>query len=377
MRTPASSRLAIAAFLAVIAGVPVADVAVDLRACRRPPVADLFTQRPTQPNLRAAEHAIESGSAVARAVRPWVQAARFLGLGDAGEKVLRGRDGWLFHRPGAGYLTQRPSAGESTAEDALAAVRGFRAALAARGIRLIVVPVPNKESVYPDRAGRGGRPPAGMLAPETVAFLAGCRRAGIRVVDLFAEFSSARAAGTQDLYLATDSHWTPAGLRIAVAEVAKHLRAPVGPSTYAVRPAPVRRTGDLVRMLQSPPVEAAVGAETVACEKVVRADTGMPYADDPSSDVLVMGDSFLRIYETDEPGGAGFIAHLARALGRPVASLVNDGGGATLVRQDLIRRAHLLEGKKVVVWEFVERDLRLAAEGWPVLGLPDLPRRIE
>ena len=261
--------------------------------------------------------------------------------------------------------------------DALAAVRGFRDELAARGIRLVVVPVPNKESVYPDRTGPGGRPPAGALAPETVAFLAGCRRAGIRVVDLFAEFRIARAAGEPDLYLATDSHWTPEGLRRAVAKVAVHLQPPVGPSAYAVQPAPVRRTGDLVRMLQSPPIEAAVGSEAVACERVVRADSGAPYADDPASDVLVMGDSFLRIYETDEPGSAGFIAHLARALGRPVASLVNDGGVATLVRQDLIRRAHLLEGKRVVVWEFVERDLRFAAEGWPVLALPDLPRRIE
>jgi len=377
MSTHPASRFAVAAFAAVIAGVPVVDGTVDLARRVRPPVADLFTQPPTQANLRATEHAMEEGSAVARAVRPWMLAARFLGLRDGGDKVLRGRGGWLFYRPGAEYLTARPPAGGSMVNDALAAVRGFRDELDARGIRLMVVPVPNKESVYPDRTFRGGRPPAGALAPETAAFLSGCRRAGIPVVDLFAEFRIARAAGAPDLYLATDSHWTPAGLRIAVGEVARHLRAPAGPSAYAVLPAPVRRTGDLVRMLQSPAIEAAVGAEVVACERVVRAESGAPYADDPASDVLVMGDSFLRIYETDEPGGAGFIAHLARALGRPVASLVNDGGGATLVRQDLVRRPRLLEGKRVVVWAFVERDLRLAAEGWPVLALPDLPRRIE
>jgi len=35
---------------------------------------------------------------------------------------------------------------------------------------------------------------------------------------------------------------------------------------------------------------------------------------------------------------AGVIAHLARALGRPLTRIVNDGGASTLVRQELFRR---------------------------------------
>ena len=31
--------------------------------------------------------------------------------------------------------------------------------------------------------------------------------------------------------------------------------------------------------------------------------------------VLVLGDSFLRVYERDDPGAAGFIAHLRGNLG--------------------------------------------------------------
>ena len=58
----------------------------------------------------------------------------------------------------------------------------------------------------------------------------------------------------------------------------------------------------------------------------------------PESEVLILGDSFLRIYEQDEPGSAGFIAHLARELGQPLTSIVNDGGASTLVRQELARR---------------------------------------
>ena len=86
--------------------------------------------------------------------------------------------------------------------------------------------------------------------------------------------------------------------------------------------------------------------------------------------MLVLGDSFLRIYQSDEPKAAGFLAHLALNLQRPVASIVNDGGASTLVRQQLSRRADLLEGKKLVVWEFVERDLRFGTEGWKQVPIP-------
>ncbi len=64
----------------------------------------------------------------------------------------------------------------------------------------------------------------------------------------------------------------------------------------------------------------------LTCLQVVQSDDGTPYRDRPESEVLILGDSFLRIYEQDEPGAAGFIAHLARELGQPLTSIVNDGG---------------------------------------------------
>jgi hypothetical protein len=108
----------------------------------------------------------------------------------------------------------------------------------------------------------------------------------------------------------------------------------------------------------------------VDTRQVVDASTGDPYRDDPMAEVLVLGDSFLRIYERDEPGAAGFVAHLARELGQPVTSIVNDGGASTLVRQELHRRPAFLANKKVVVWEIVERDIRLGLEGWQRVPLP-------
>jgi hypothetical protein len=131
-----------------------------------------------------------------------------------------------------------------------------------------------------------------------------------------------------------------------------------------LKPIAVNRHGDILQMIQVPQIERRFPPEEIACSQVI------PYRDDPASPVLVLGDSFLRIYQQDEPRSAGFIAHLARELRFPLASLVNDGGGSTLVRQDLSRKSGLLAGKKLVIWEFVERDLRLGTEGWEEVPLP-------
>ena len=76
---------------------------------------------------------------------------------------------------------------------------------------------------------------------------------------------------------------------------------------------PVSRPGDLIQMLQVPRLEREIAPESITCGQVVQPGSGKPYADVPGSRVLVLGDSFLRIYERDEPGAAGFIAHLAKA----------------------------------------------------------------
>jgi hypothetical protein len=123
-------------------------------------------------------------------------------------------------------------------------------------------------------------------------------------------------------------------------------------------------------MTQAPLIEASYPAEVVTARQVYDRTTGALYRDDPDASVLVLGDSFLRIYQSDEPQAAGFIAHLARSLRQPVSSIVNDGGASTLVRQELSRRPQLLHGKRVVIWEFVERDIRFGTEGWKAVPLP-------
>ncbi|MGZ8901408.1 MAG: alginate O-acetyltransferase AlgX-related protein, partial [Limisphaerales bacterium] len=116
--------------------------------------------------------------------------------------------------------------------------------------------------------------------------------------------------------------------------------------------------------------------ESVHCAQVLRHDSGEPYKDEADAQILVLGDSFTRIYQQDQPTAAGFVAHLAKELKQPLISLINDGGGATLVREELSGRPAFLKGRKVVIWEFVERDIGLALKGWKQITLGAAPARL-
>jgi hypothetical protein len=117
------------------------------------------------------------------------------------------------------------------------------------------------------------------------------------------------------------------------------------------------------RCLSWPAGYAHSGPVTDAQGKVVSPRPG-------EAEVLLIGDSFCRIFEEGSAVGAGLRSQLAVRLCRPVAMVQQDGGGATLVRQELVRRPEWLQGVKVVVWEFAERDLTSVDAEWAEVELP-------
>jgi len=373
-----ASIFAAAGFLAVIVAPGLIQTAAEIRDGERPLALEIFLQPPTAQNLHTYEQSLEETSLVVKRLRPWMQYALWKFLADAGEKAVVGREGWLFYRPSVRYGIERPtSAPESDSADPVPAIRSFRDQLQARGIRLLLVPVPNKESVYPEMLAKRAENAGVVVCEQTRHLLDQLEQCGIEYVDLFAVFRRAKEdesrSDPRPLYLAQDSHWSPEGVRVAARAVARRVldgrTVRRGDRAYVERLVKIRRYGDLVQMLKVPQIERALEPETVECLQVVQSDTAAPYRDSPESEVLILGDSFSRIYEGDEPGAAGFIAHLSRVLAQPLTSIVNDGGASTLVRQELARRPALLKNKRLVIWEFAERDIRYGTEGWRIVPL--------
>jgi hypothetical protein len=246
-------------------------------------------------------------------------------------------------------------------------------------------------------------------------------RAGFNTVDLYTPLLAAKSRDSIEgaLYLNDDTHWTPRGAELAAAEIAKKVREMVDAGTvkfrgkddvrYIASDSIADRMGDVGEMsglnkfgvfkvqqvtghvvsqqnikerteklpVDSTCVEAAKSAckkndscftaQSALCERdtVLYDTTVTPFKDDfRKSEILILGDSFSRIYQTDSPVNAGWIAHFAKNMNARVASIVSDGGASTLVREKLARKASVLKGKKLLIWEFVERDLRFGAEGW-------------
>ncbi|MBN1577975.1 MAG: hypothetical protein JW913_15555 [Chitinispirillaceae bacterium] len=351
--------------------------------------------------LRAYEHGIEERSVVAAAIRPVVQTARFALLGDLGTKAIRGKAGWLFYRPDVEYLYRPPVHdarsksvdGNDTAlsDDPVATIVDFKKQLEARGIELMVVIVPGKGSIYPDLIT--GRVKPGTPLSHSTAIIEMLRQQGVMVIDLFGPFLAERgrdAFAGDSLYLARDTHWKSRGVRLAAQTVAESVRRRPWyndehtAAFFSIDTVAVERTGDIGEMTRLPKVRivgfsTAFAPEVTKCFQVLHNyldDQGRVlernrYRDDfRNSRILVLGDSFSRIYQTDDPRGAGWIAHLAFELAEPLASIISDGGASTLVREKLARKVGVLKGKRLVIWEFVERDLRYGESGWQRIALP-------
>ncbi len=392
--TKASKPLQIAvtfSLLLILVGFPLTQAIYEMAVQHESPhVLELFEHWPTKANLHGWDDAAKDRSIFAKAIRPEVFQWRYNLFGDVGVKALPGKAGWLFYRPGVDYLVQPPfdvprfyTDTYDTLVDGkwvnprnpLVAILRFRDQLRQRGIDLMVIPIPGKPDVYPERLGADF--PTAPPSP-TWRLQEDLQRAGIPTVDVRGALLRAKSEFGDSLYLHLDSHWTPAGLQIAAQAIVAALRqnypwikaSDSAERTYFRKAVKVDRFGDVAEMTKLPERHRDFAEQPVVAEQVWDSATGKPYRDDPHSPILWLGDSFSRIYQTDEPKSAGIISQVAYALGFPLASIVNDGGASTVVRQELFRKPELLQHKKLVIWTFVERDIRFGERGWQVLDLP-------
>ena len=173
-------------------------------------------------NIAEYESLLDDGSPMIDAVVPTVNRVITGWLRGSTESVYPGRDGWLFFRPdidcvtGPGFLEPNSLAAADREADPVPAIAELRDVLAERDILLLVAPVPVKPTVYPDRFSSRFESPSGPAENSSYQkFLARLADAGIRHVDLTAALWEARSAGTEPLYLVSDTHWSPRGVRLA------------------------------------------------------------------------------------------------------------------------------------------------------------------
>lgn len=304
-------------------------------------------------------------------------------LRKAGAAGLAGQDGYYFfvndlHHYGAGPFWGADAARASLSEDKeradpLPAILDFHAQCRKAGVTLILVPVPGKAVVYPDKLDPALRPKAGLDAVHQ-AFYELLRKDGLEVIDLLPDFLALRQKGV-DTHCKQDSHWSPAGMQCAATRIAEIVQrnVPPGkqpwskdvPGRQEVKRTPemVECNGDIVKLMKL----TGIPAEELNIE-IVAWKSGQEIESDSKSPLLLTGDSHGLVYHMSiEDGipaqGAGLFEHLAGALGFAPELLTTMGSGANIPRTDLARRRDNLAGRKCLVWCFTVREFTASA-GW-------------
>jgi hypothetical protein len=249
----------------------------------------------------------------------------------------------------------------------------------ARGIPVLVVPLPGKLAIYPECYEASYPLGAGPAVNRDFPRLGESLKAeGVTVVDVIQAMWDAKARTNELLFLKMDSHWSPTGLAVAadtIAEAAKKIigRASNSPfSTETVKlgpdpddpiphrpvPSDQRALLDLRNTLKYFPAETAAVTRVLNTKGYDRDGDGAP--------VLLLGDSYTTFYQ-DHNGGLP--EQLMLRLGCGVESIAHPGATPAALLHMLSDRPAALARKKLVIWTFVDRHVNKVGE-WELVPLP-------
>ena len=276
---------------------------------------------------------------------------RLFGEGNRG--VLVGRDGWLFTAE-----EFEPRAAPAL-RIGLQEVREAKAALDRLGVNLVIALVPAKARIYPERLGRYALP--GKLGGRYRELLGRLADLGIPAPDLLGPLLAGKQGG--QVFLRTDTHWTPLGAQIAAKvlapEVEKLLAAAGSPrARFETHPEGEREyRGDLLNFIPLGPFAQRWGPPA---DRVRESVTSREDAEEAGLfehlviPVVLVGTSY----------SAGALWNLEGALKAAVSADVlnvsEQGQGALAPMTKLLGSPVLADVQaRVVVWEIPERYFAL------------------
>lgn len=302
-----------------------------------------------------------------------------------------GSDGWLFLANELRHVSAGEFWGKRAAEvsraarpadaDPLPAILDFKRQLDELNIELILVPVPPKAVIYPDKATDAVPAPA-EGAPERLdaahqKFYTLLRDEGVNVLDLTDEFRAQRLTDEGQMYCMQDTHWSGIACNFAAERIAEIIKqrpwyTDTERQKFAQSVVPVEITGDLWQALDA---AARPPKETLKLRMIGQgANAGAtPVEPDRSSPVILLGDSHTLVFHAGgdmHASGAGLADQLAFELGFPVDLIGVRGSGATPARINLFRRgrsdADYFDNKRIIVWCFSAREFT-ESQGWRIV----------
>ena len=234
------------------------------------------------------------------------------------------------------------------------AILDFNAQLRQRGIRLVLLPIPLKVSIYPEKLAIDYRDSDGpAMPPGFMDWMAEVRRSGIDVIDLTPALWKAKTHATDPLYWKTDTHWSFAGRAVAADVIADYLRpltAGLPRISFDVTTIPFDAEGDIAWAISRGWGNTRFPHIHEKTIKLTR--DGKPFVGGDNAPILLAGDSFSVNYNND---GYGLGQELMLRLHTEVQVIGKPGDPINTARIILSQKPEAMAKKKIVIWEFAGR----------------------
>lgn len=276
--------------------------------------------------------------------------------------VVVGRDGWLFtdeefkaYADADARLSQR-----------FKEIDAVNAYLRAHNVTLVLALVPAKSRIYAQQLG--DRKPDALYDSLYGGALKHAAAHGVLAPDLHQAMTRALAETARQfprpqLFLKTDTHWTPEGAAVAAAAVAEAIaRHGALPSEGAVRfrtealsTRPHR--GDLLNYIPLGPFADWLGPpadelRVYVTSREQEALTGDALFADGAADIVLVGSSY------SANSLWNFAGALQQALRREVVNFATEGKGPVLpMLEYLVSEEFARKPPRLLIWEFPERYL--------------------
>ena len=257
--------------------------------------------------------------------------------------VVEGQDGWLFLQESLLNATRRW-------RDNTPQIIAFKDSLEARGVKLIVVPVPDKLLVVPEQYS--DKAINGIHLPQYKKWVDKLRKKNVTVIDALDKIKDLqKKLGTETpMFEPYESHCTgPARLVLAnmVADSIAPLLYGMNRKRYPLRDTIVDGTGNLYELLHDKEIEYRIKEQ-----KVLGTD-GYKYRGTKKAPIIVIGDSNVG---QGKSYGADIAAYIAMATSVETFPISKVGGGNS-GPQMFKGKSKFLKDKKAVVWVFDGREL--------------------
>jgi alginate O-acetyltransferase complex protein AlgJ len=270
--------------------------------------------------------------------------------------VVLGRDQWLYSDEEFNPIVNE----ELNLQGNYALIEGVRQTLKARGVELVMAIVPAKVRLYPEHLAEVK--PASIHADLYQDFHQRVAAERIPAPDLLGPLQQAKNAG-QQVFLRTDTHWTPEGAQIAAEQLARTIaeKTPLSgqPQQFVTQASEnVSHKGDLRLFLPLDPLfenlmpatEPLQKRTTVAAEQPAEGEDAL-FANSEVP-VALVGTSY-----SANPNW-NFVGALKQALNSDVLSYAEDGHGPILPMLSYLKSDDFKNSPpQVLIWEFPERYL--------------------